>query len=317
VGAPVEIDGNVVMTNPNSISTSLYRRRMAIAMLAIPALVGCGQNETLGPVANAESAKSIRTALASGSKASDAATAASTGTGWATLRGQFTLDGQAPARLPYNVTKDPQACTEGGRPPLQETLVVQSGTNGIKNVAIYLRRPSRVHESLLSGAEPLLFDQKICTFLPHVIATQVGRVVHMKNSDPVGHNVNIVGGTNEIIEAGMTRDYKPQKETPLPQQVTCNIHPWMIAWFLPRANPYIAITAEDGTFEIANLPAGEELEFQVWHENATGVSGTLDPSTPETRAMKWTRQGRFKLKLQPDEVKELPIVVPASAFKGE
>jgi hypothetical protein len=138
----------------------------------------------------------------------------------------------------------------------------------------------------------------------------------MKNSDPVGHNTNIVGGTNEIIEAGMTRDYTPQKESPLPQQVTCNIHPWMIAWFLPRANPYIAVTAADGTFEIANLPAGEELEFQVWHENATGVSGTLDPSTPESRAMKWTRQGRFKLKLQPDEVKELPIVVPVSAFKG-
>ena len=48
---------------------------------------------------------------------------------------------------PYNVTKDPATCTTGGKPPLQETLLVDSGSGGIKNVAVYLRDASRVHDS--------------------------------------------------------------------------------------------------------------------------------------------------------------------------
>jgi plastocyanin len=223
--------------------------------------------------------------------------------------------GPPPQRQPYNVTKDPQICTEGGRPPLQETHEVNSGNNGIKNVAVYLRRASRVHESLQASAEPAEFDQKTCQFLPHVFATMVGRTIQFKNSDPVGHNVKF-GGFNETIESGRARDYAPQGEDALPVQVSCSIHPWMAAWFLARSNPYVALTKDDGSFELANLPAGEPLEFQVWHESASGTGNALVPGTPETRDLKWTTRGRFTITLQPDEVKEISITVPASAFRA-
>jgi hypothetical protein len=289
---------------------------LAVVLSALAASTGCERNEMLGPVANAGSVKEIRAALTEGSKGDSAATAAvSTGTGWATLRGKFVFDGAPPQRPPYNVTKEPEFCTEGGRPPLQETLIVDSATSGIKNVAVYLRRASRVHESLAASEQPIVFDQKMCMFLPHVVPAVVGRAISIKNSDQTGHNAKF-GGFNETIASGAARDYVPQAEVALPQQVSCSIHPWMIAWFLPRANPYVAVTKEDGTFELANLPAGEELEFQAWHETASGAQGSLVPGTPATRELKWTSRGRFKITLQPDEVKEISITVPASAFKA-
>src|SRR5687767_13487158 len=97
-------------------------------------LAGCGRQADLGPVANIESAKAIRKVLAAGSAGGEeTAVAASTGTGWATLRGQFVYDGTPPQRQPYNVTKEHNICAPGGQAPLQEKLVVDQDSGGIQN----------------------------------------------------------------------------------------------------------------------------------------------------------------------------------------
>ena len=116
--------------------------------------------------------------------------------------------------------------------------------------------------------------------------------------------------------AGQTLGFVPQKEEAVPQAVRCSIHPWMLAYYLPRKNGYVAISAKDGGFEIPNLPAGEDLEFQVWHESASGPSGALVVSTPAVRDLNWSGKGRIKVRLEPDEVKEIEIEVPAEAFGG-
>ena len=69
------------------------------------------------------------------------------------------------------------------------------------------------------------------------------------------------------------RPFLRQGETGLPVSVTCNIHPWMKAYAVFREDGYVAVSSGDGTFEIPDLPAGEPLEFQVWHERATGRGG--------------------------------------------
>ena len=94
----------------------------------------------------------------------------------------------------------------------------------------------------------------------------------------------------------------------LPQNVGCNIHPWMTAKLLVRDNPYFAVSAEDGTFEIKNVPTTEEIEYVVWHEKA-GYLGGLKFTGGETDA-----KGRFKLKAAAD--KDLgTITIPLSKIK--
>jgi hypothetical protein len=270
-------------------------------------------------VADLATIQSYRTALTAadaGAENGDAA-AASTGTGWATIRGQFIYDGTPPPREPYAVNKEHNICTTNGEPPLQETLVVNDSSRGIKNIAIFLRDAPRVHESAAPKNDTVIFDQKVCVFLTHVLGATVGQTIDIKNSDPTGHNTNILGsGFNRSIPEGGSAAYTVQKEAAVPAKVICNIHPWMVAYMLMRENGYHAVTDDEGRFEIVNLPAGEEIELQVWHESGAEPGNGLMGATPDAENLKWQKRGRLIVTLQPDEVKEIKVVVKPSAFRS-
>jgi plastocyanin len=290
-----------------------------IVVSAIVALAaGCQQDVDLGPIANVDSSKKIREVFASGAGAAGPKAAAkATGTGWATIRGQFVYDGNPPEPKPYTVTKEAEVCDINGKAPLQETLVVDSATKGIKNVVVYLRDASRVHDSAAPKKDKVEFDQKHCVFLTHVAAVTVGETVDIKNSDPIGHNTNIVGtGFNPTVPANGSVPYAVQKETSVPYEVKCGIHPWMTAYLLARKNGYFAVTDAQGNFEIPNVPAGEPLEFQVWHESGAAAGNGLVGTSADAKDVKWSNRGRVSVTLQPDEKKEIKVVVPAKAFRG-
>ena len=78
---------------------------------------------------------------------------------------------------------------------------------------------------------------------------------------------------------------------------------------LVQDHPYMAVSGEDGTFEIKNIPAGKH-EFQFWHEapgylkNLKFKGGTTD------------RQGRAELTIAAGQTLDLgDIKVPASVLK--
>jgi hypothetical protein len=279
--------------------------------------VGCSRQSELGRYADLAASEKIRTALV-GDAAEAEGEAAATGTGWATLRGRFVFEGDAPTPPPYPVNKDAATCAPGGQPPPQETLVVDSATKGIANIAIYPRKVSRVHEEAGPKTEPFVFDQKVCVFLSHVAAVTVDQPIEIKNSDDVGHNTNITGQNtfNQTIPSGGASPFAAKREEATPVSVSCSIHPWMRAYFLPRKNAYFAVTKPDGSFEIPNLPAGEPVEIQVWHESAAGGKGALYVQNDAAKDLKWNDKGRFTITLEPDEVRELTVAVPPAAFGG-
>jgi plastocyanin len=293
------------------------RWRLAASLAACALAIGCGRPEDLGPVANLTKAANIREVLVKGAEGAGGEVAA-TGTGWATVKGQFTYAAEAPEMPPYGVNKDQAVCAPGGQAPPQEFLLVDKSTKGIANIVIYPRRVARVHESAQPTDESLVFDQKECVFLTHVMPFTIGQPMSIKNSDSVGHNTNIEGqGANKVnqtIPAGGSVPYTAKKEEAAPIYVRCSIHPWMLAYMLPRANAYFAVTAEDGTFEIPNLPAGELLEIQFWHESAAGSNHSLVIDSAEAKELKWDKKGRVKITLEPDETREIKIVVPPSSF---
>ena len=290
-----------------------------LVAVCLSCFAGCQRGEELGPVAKASSVDKIRASFSSGEAASSGGgNEVATGTGWATLKGRFVFDGTLPQMEPYSVNKDQGTCSTGGKPPLQETLLVDPDTQGIANVAIYVRSAARVHESAQPTDDTLVFDQKVCVFLTHVFPMTIGQTMDIKNSDAVGHNTNISGKNsfNQTIPTNESVAFKPQKEEAVPVGVSCSIHPWMKAYLLPRKDGYFAVTEPDGSFEIKNVPAGEDLEFQVWHENAGGRGGPLVLTTAEAKALKWSKKGRFKIRLTENEEKELNFTVPAAALGG-
>jgi hypothetical protein len=138
---------------------------------------------------------------------------------------------------------------------------------------------------------------------------QAGQPLALKNSDPVGHNTK-VGSFNQIIPAGSEIPTKIERSAALPLQVSCSIHPFMTGWVLVQDHPYMAASAQDGTFEIKNIPTGKRA-FMFWHEVPGGLrslkvaSGTTD------------RRGTLELTIKPGETLDLgDIKVPAASLKA-
>lgn len=281
---------------------------VALAILS----AGCQRAPFPQPAPQLEAVAELRKG---GDAAGGAATAAvSTGTGWGTITGKLAFEGDAPAprTLPTG-GKDPMACHPEGIQ--DDSLIVDSGSKGIKNIVIYARKVGRINEEYeAKKEEPVVFDQKGCQFLSHVVALRTSQPLELKNSDPVAHNTSITPpadkGANPLLPAGKEEKFQFGRQQNVPVPVTCSIHPWMKAYILPRENPYFAVTDGAGSFTLDKLPAGEDIDFQVWHERANGSQGALVvPGLTDG-------QGRFKKKLEPDQQLDLGALnVPAGNFK--
>lgn len=309
----------------NSIMPDPFLAR-GTALLALAAwAAGCARPLPPAERVNKGNVDILRVSFGGGAaETSAAAVVAAEPTGWATLSGTFKLNGPPPQRPSLRIEKDQEVCAPGGRPVLSEELVVDSATQGIKDVVIYLSSPTKFpvgdskweHPDYAANKEATLeFDQKNCVFLTHMFAMRSKQQAKILNSDPVGHNTNITGSgravpSNNNIPSNAFSMYAPGGESPEPFGVACSIHPWMSARMIVRDSPYFAVTKPDGSFEIKNVPAGVPLEFRVWQEKAKFIQDVQI----EGKAVKWSK-GRLKLTLQPDEKKNLDVVVDAGTFK--
>lgn len=285
---------------------------LCVAAATIGAL-GCG-GSSASPIGY-DSAKvvEIRDSLGDGASA-EAGPAVQLGTGWAAFRGRVVLDGAAPARAPLNITKDVEVCTQN--PDATKSQALRVGENGaVRDFLVFARSVHRVHESASTPpSEPFVFDQKYCEFLSHVAGVMVGQSVVLKNSDSVAHNTKIDGRRNTAnvqIPAGAELSWEAKAEEPAPMNVSCSIHPWMIAKLIPRENGYFAVTGPDGTFEIANLPAGEDVELQFWHEAVGSFGAVTIEGAPDGANLK--SNGRLTAQFPEDGEVDVTITLPASS----
>jgi hypothetical protein len=269
---------------------------------------------------NVSNVSALRTSLGGESAGPADAGPAPEPTGFATIKGTFKLAGPPPARVALPITKELNVCAPGGKQVLSESFVVDPTSGGIRDVVIYLSDkkfkpgdPKWEHPSYDAARDATVeFDQKACIFLSHMFAMRATQTCKVLNSDPIGHNTNIAGGgkartENFLVGANSYAPYSPGGESPEPFAVACNIHPWMSANMLVRNNPYFAITKADGSFEIANVPAGVELEFRVWQEKTRFISKFTITGEQSDRV-----KGRLKLKLEDGETRTLDAVVAAA-----
>lgn len=288
---------------------------------------GCSRSVAPNPRIISSNVDELRKKLgggaAEGGSTAGAAVAAEP-TGWATIKGKFTLVGTAPGLSVLKIDKDQSVCAPGGKTVYSEEVVVDKTTMGIKDVVIYLTTKAPAESDKWEHADyaadkskQVLFDQKNCVFLNHLFVMRTTQTMLIKNSDPVGHNTSISGSAgskivpvNVIIPASAETVWEPKGESAIPNPVSCTIHPWMSALVLTRSNPYYAVTDAQGNFEIKNVPAGVDLEFAVWQQGSSFITTANVNGTDE----KWNK-GRFKRKFENDATVELDVKVADSLFK--
>jgi hypothetical protein len=287
-----------------------FRAKLGLAALAVVlgSLAGCGRGMSPDPAPDMKIVASLRAAGGRG-EAVAGTPGPAVGSGWATLKGTFKYGAAAPGEAFLSTAnKDGAVC--GSQVPNQ-TLVVDPGSKGIANIVIYARKVSRVFDAYKKAAPKKdEFDQKNCLFLTHVFAIQTKDTLIIKNSDSISHNTSLTPpgnpGINPLLPAGGEATYKFARQLSAPVEATCSIHPWMKAYIMSRDDPYFAVTDKDGGFKIENIPAGEEIEYQVWHERSP-IGLAAKPA--------WQR-GRFKLTLKADSTEDLQTIeVPPGAFQ--
>lgn len=182
------------------------------------------------------------------------------------ISGKITLSGAAPAREAINITKDKEVCAATEH--LSDLLVV-SADNAIKNVIVSIVDIEKGKKADIPTTNPVL-DQNGCIFIPHVICVTAGTTIDILNSDAVTHNVHTYPEENTAMNKAQPPSLKKiSLETEFgeedPMKVACDYHGWMSSWVGIFEHPYYALTGDDGTFTISDLPAGA-YEIKAWQE---------------------------------------------------
>jgi len=110
-------------------------------------------------------------------------------------------------------------------------------------------------------------DQRNETFVPHVLAVQVGTVVDFPNNDSTYHNVFSLSKTKrfDLGRYANGRSKAVRFDRPGIVRVFCDIHSHMSAFVLVFNHPYFATTDADGRYRIDNIPSGT-YNVVAWHE---------------------------------------------------
>lgn len=192
----------------------------------------------------------------------------------AVVRGTVTFKGTVPEPKEFELRRsaDPVFCgalSDGnGHRLLKEVNVGPSG--GLKDVVV-------VVEGVQSGKQFTFTDAKVeanvCQFLPFVIVVSDKRELTVTNRDPVSHDiqgyaydqagVDIVLHRPSLRATGTTDIVNLVKGRKV-FTMQCGMHPFMQNWGYAIDNPYYAVTDQEGTFVIDDLPAGT-YRIKAWH----------------------------------------------------
>jgi plastocyanin len=164
------------------------------------------------------------------------------------IEGRVIFEGTPPA---------PTFVIEGGR--TQHVLYVDQ-TGGLQYAVVFLN-------DVRAGAAPTTpatLNQRDFIFEPQVLAVRVGQPVRFTSDDPAAHNVRSsdTSGPNafSLNTAAGSPPPPPHRFAATPSDrpvaLSCDIHPWMIAWVYAFDSQSFTVTDARGRFRLDKIPTG-------------------------------------------------------------
>ena len=202
----------------------------------------------------------------------------------ANVTGKVNFSGKAPKAKSVRMNADPFCAKQnkGSKPKDEQVVVNDNGT--LKNVVVFVSKGAKKSKA---ATKPIEFDQQNCIYVPHVLAVQTDQPLKIINSDATLHNVHALPKKNKGFNMAMaTKGQVIEKTFKKPEtgiRVKCDVHGWMSSYVSVFDHPYFAVTGDDGTFTIADLPDGE-YTLETWHEKYGKKTATVKVAGGDAKA---------------------------------
>jgi plastocyanin len=184
------------------------------------------------------------------------------------ITGKVSFEGAPPKNKILKMDADPVCAAQHPGPVSSDDTLVGAG-GGLKNVLVYVKAGAPVAGIPPAPAAPVKVDQKGCIYTPRVVVARVGQPVAFTNSDDTKHHIQAMAEINKEWTVSQDKGSPAQSVTfDKPEVgilVICHLHPWMRMFVHVLQNPYYAVTGDDGTFTIKDLPSGY-YTVEAWHE---------------------------------------------------
>jgi len=272
------------------------RQRVVFLLLGIVtslALVACGGKKDEDALMEEESAKTSTSAAAPAAPAgaSAAAPAAAPATGGATVTGKVSFDGTAPAMAPIKMDADAY-CKSQHATPVYEQEVVVNPNKTLQWVLVYVKEGANGTYPAPTAAVEL--NQQGCQYHPHVFGIQAGQPLKVVNSDGTLHNIHALPKKNTEFNIGQPfKGMETVKKFDNPEtglHFKCDVHKWMGAYCAVLNHPFFAVTSDQGTFEIKNVPPGNYV-IEAWQEKFGASDQNVTVSGTEAKTVDFGFKG--------------------------
>jgi plastocyanin len=183
------------------------------------------------------------------------------------VTGTIHYKGPRPASKAIDMSEEP-ACVEAHHGKAYDESLVVNKRGDLANAFVYIKSGLE-GKTFRVPSPPVTIDQSGCWFRPRVLGIQVGQTLKVVNSDPVTHNIHPMAEVNrEWNHSQGAGDPPIDRRFIKPEvmiRVKCNIHSWMHAFIGVLPYPYFAVSSDDGSYTIGNLPPGT-YTLGVWQE---------------------------------------------------
>ncbi|MBF0623176.1 MAG: hypothetical protein HQL82_00020 [Magnetococcales bacterium] len=191
---------------------------------------------------------------------------AGTVSGGGSVTGKVSFKGAVPEPRKMAVTKDQAVCGNGTR----ELVEVAVKNGALRNAVIYIA--GIANGKPWGNLDAPVLEQKGCQFIPDILIVKKDADLAIRNSDPVLHNIHtyeIIGTVRRTMfnvgqpdQGDIKQPVKMRRSNMV--KMECDAHDFMHGWAFAADNPYVAVTGEDGSFAIDDLPPGD-YELKAWH----------------------------------------------------
>ncbi|HIG30499.1 MAG TPA: hypothetical protein EYQ50_22945 [Verrucomicrobiales bacterium] len=180
------------------------------------------------------------------------------------VTGTIKLSGSAPSEK--NMTKaiaggDPYCKKAHAGKTITTTFYKVGDGKELGDVVVYLEG---IKGKFDPPAEKPLLDQVDCLYNPYVLSVQSNQKIAIRNSDSTLHNVHSFPkpkpgnrGFNfaQVIKGKVNEKSFSKAEMFI--RFKCDVHPWMFAYVSVFDHPYHAVTKEDGSYTLKDVPPGK------------------------------------------------------------